>query len=147
MTEPMRIVTGYIHGRSFRMTVVKRQGLWVESGTARAFDRMFMAAQDNGLDMKLVSGWRSMNEQQVIWDTRQDPKVRAAKGVAATPGFSNHQSGRALDIQVRDLRLGVVLPVFEWLNTHAHEYGFARTVSAEPWHWELTALPEDRRVA
>ena len=57
---------------------------------------------------------------------------------AARPGFSNHQIGRALDIDLdSDSRA--------WLGAHARAHGFYRTVKGEPWHWEFLGAP--RRTA
>jgi hypothetical protein len=50
--------------------------------------------------------------------------------LAARPGYSNHQSDHALDLNTSDAG------VLNWLNNHADEYGFARTVPSEAWHWE-----------
>src|SRR5690606_15622592 len=50
--------------------------------------------------------------------------------LAATPGYSNHQSGHALDLNTS------TPGVLNWLNNHGAYYGFARTVPSEPWHWE-----------
>jgi len=60
---------------------------------------------------------------------------------AAKPGFSNHQSGRAIDINL----LGVPKETYAWLKKNAARYGFRRTVPSEPWHWEYS--PPRRAVA
>jgi hypothetical protein len=46
--------------------------------------------------------------------------------LAAAPGYSNHQSGRALD-----------LTVSSWLANNAARFGFKRTVPSEAWHYEF----------
>ena len=57
---------------------------------------------------------------------------RAKEGnLAAKPGFSNHQSGSALDIAL------VYDGAYAWLKKHAQRFGFRRTVPGEPWHWEF----------
>jgi len=50
--------------------------------------------------------------------------------VAAAPGYSNHQSGLALDLNTSEGS------VYDWLSAHGGTYGFARTVASERWHWE-----------
>jgi LAS superfamily LD-carboxypeptidase LdcB len=50
--------------------------------------------------------------------------------LAALPGHSNHQSGHALDLAVSGPN------VLAWLEAHAADFGFRRTVPKEPWHWE-----------
>ncbi|MGB0591785.1 MAG: D-alanyl-D-alanine carboxypeptidase family protein [Myxococcota bacterium] len=72
---------------------------------------------------------------------------------AACPGFSKHQAGLAVDIQGLSalcpqfansptaIAQGVadcleVSTTFKWLMENAEDYGFARTVSVESWHWQ-----------
>lgn len=100
----------------------------LEKNTAIAFVRMRDAAKMEGILLDANSGWRSMAEQEDIYADRQK---HPEKGVAARPGFSNHQAGTAVDIQTKsDSR------VFPWLEKNAAKYGFFNTVKSEPWHWE-----------
>ncbi|MEK6885033.1 MAG: M15 family metallopeptidase, partial [Nanoarchaeota archaeon] len=46
------------------------------------------------------------------------------------PGFSNHQNGRAIDVNTG------VPAVYKWMVTNGLKYGFVRTVASERWHWE-----------
>jgi hypothetical protein len=50
--------------------------------------------------------------------------------LAAVPGYSNHQSGHALDLNTS------AGGVYSYLVNHGHAYGFRRTVPSEKWHWE-----------
>ena len=50
--------------------------------------------------------------------------------LAAPPGYSNHQSGHALDLNTS------ARGVYSFLANHGKSYGFRRTVPSEPWHWE-----------
>jgi hypothetical protein len=50
--------------------------------------------------------------------------------LAAKPGYSNHQSGHALDLNTSSAG------VYAWLEHHGATYGFKRTVPSEIWHWE-----------
>jgi hypothetical protein len=55
--------------------------------------------------------------------------------LAAEPGYSNHQSGEALDLNT------AASGVYSWLVNNASRYGFYRTVPSEPWHWEFFGPP------
>ncbi|HEY4990089.1 MAG TPA: D-alanyl-D-alanine carboxypeptidase family protein, partial [Opitutaceae bacterium] len=67
--------------------------------------------------------------------------------VNAAPGYSEHHTGRAVDIGVPDeppLEEGFALTqAFSWLTAHAREFGFALSyacgnpqgIAYEPWHW------------
>src|SRR5690606_23830586 len=50
--------------------------------------------------------------------------------LAAVPGYSNHNSGHALDLNTS------APGVYDWLAANGAYYGFERTVPSEPWHWE-----------
>ena len=129
--------TGYRHGRRHTIEVVPLgpSAVEVEIRTARAFLAMREAAADSGVDLRLESGFRTAEEQRVLF--RAWRKGRGNK--AARPGQSNHQSGRALDIG------GIYAPgALAWLETNAASFGFKRTVKGEPWHWEYVDVPVAR---
>jgi len=125
--------TGYRRGVSFPIRVVEVDGRPVEVRTANAYSVMAEAASRAGVEIRVISGFRTMAEQERLYACR----IGGAPGcnLAARPGDSNHQSGSALDLNTRDGR------VLTWLNAHGGEYGFSRTVAGEPWHWELTGTP------
>ncbi len=132
--ETMRIERlGFRRGRQHTIEVVPLgpSAVEVEVGTAEAFLAMRNAASEAGIELRLESGFRTLDQQRVLY--------RAWRGgygnKAAVPGRSNHQSGRALDIAVSDPG------VYEWLRTNAAAFGFSRTVRGEPWHWEYMKAP------
>jgi LAS superfamily LD-carboxypeptidase LdcB len=99
--------------------------------TIEPFSEMVAAARLDGVTVALNSGFRSYPEQKFLWDgfNRGLPGFN----LAAKPGFSNHQNGVAFDIAVAG---GSGSPTYDWLRTNATSFGFLRTVSGEPWHWE-----------
>jgi hypothetical protein len=125
---------GYRHGRrhTFEVVPLGPAAVEVELTTARAFLDMRGAAAEVGIELRLVSGFRTAEQQRALF--RAWKKGRGNK--AARPGMSNHQSGRALDIAVNS-----VPGAFEWLERHGPTYGFKRTVASEPWHWEYVDVP------
>lgn len=120
---------GYKDGVAFELTVVTVDGKPVEVSTANAFAQMARAAAGDGVEIKVVSGFRTMDEQEYFWGCYQSGECNNGN-LAAKPGYSNHQSGHALD-------LNTAAPgVSAWMQAHAADYGFANTVPSEPWHWE-----------
>ena len=71
-----------------------------------------------------------MEEQRFLYDCYQTGQCNHGN-FAEVPGYSTHQSGRALDLN----RLGP--GVHAWLLAHARRFGFVATVPGEPWHWEF----------
>jgi len=121
-----RLARGHVGGRPLQLRVVEVDGRDVEVSTARAFRTMQRAAAARGVELRVVSGFRTYERQAELYRLWR----RGAGHPAARPGYSNHQSGRALDIYITDYR------VYEWLKGHAAKFGFKRTVRKEAWHWE-----------
>ncbi len=101
------------------------RGFMLRTDAAKAFLRMYAAAAKEGEILSVNSAFRSMTEQTDLYN-----RYLAGTGnLAAPPGFSNHQSGIAVDIHVDS-------NISNWLDRNAASFGFRRTVSSEPWHWE-----------
>lgn len=124
-----RTVTGYSKGQKTRIKLVEVGGVELEAATAKAFRDMAKAARKAGIHLGIRSGFRSHEKQKELYK-----RFRRGWGhLAARPGYSNHQSGRAVDIYIDDYA------VYEWLKKHAHKFGFKKTVRREAWHWEYIA--------
>ena len=117
--------TAYRSGRAYRIELVRIDGKAVALKSAKPFLTMRAAAAKDGVHIYVVSGFRTMAEQQALWNRYGAPR-------AARPGYSNHQTGIAFDLNTS----GFGGSVYNWLSHHAGHYGFKRTVSFEPWHWE-----------
>lgn len=120
--------------------------------TAAAAEEMFSAARDDGVGLVLLSGYRSYADQEstyAYWVGRYGDAA-AADTVSARPGFSEHQTGLALDIGQADGSCTLVLcfrdtPAAQWAAAHAAEFGFILRYplgfheitgfSAESWHF------------
>lgn len=121
--------TGYVDGVPFAITLVTVDGKPAEISTANAYVVMQQAAAAAGVDISVVSGFRTYAEQQYLYNCYVNCNCNNCN-LAAKPGYSNHQSGHALDLNTST---GSVLT---WLDAHGADYGFSRTVPSEAWHWE-----------
>jgi D-alanyl-D-alanine carboxypeptidase len=130
---------------------------FLDPAAASAWLALKSAATDAGLTVLLISGFRSMERQSEIVQRKLARGLSLAEilTVSAYPGFSEHHTGRALDLAAPacpDLVEAFEnTPEFRWLSTHAHRFGFAlsyprgnpRGLAYEPWHWCFHAdLPE-----
>lgn len=116
-----------------KITLIMIDGKPVEQQTGKQFLAMRAAALRDGVKLVLNSGFRTWAEQVRLYGL-----YLAGQGnLAAKPGFSNHQSGLAVDIQVDN---SFTSPVYRWLAANAARYGFVNTGKSfsqpEPWHWE-----------
>jgi LAS superfamily LD-carboxypeptidase LdcB len=132
-----RTVTGWSKGKQTKVKLVHVGGAEVEEKTAKAFREMARAARKDGIHLAIRSGFRSHDRQDALYR-----RYKAGWGhPAARPGYSNHQSGKAVDIYIEDYR------IYQWLTKHAGAFGFKRTVKKEAWHWEYVGIkPKPQRA-
>ena len=116
---------GYVAGAKTTLRLTEIEGKDVEVRTAKAFRIMARAASRKGIDLRIRSGFRTFAKQAKLYKQYR----RGEGNLAAPPGYSNHESGRALDLNVSGR-------AYDWLQEHARTYGFHRTVPGEAWHWE-----------
>jgi hypothetical protein len=124
-----RTDTGYVSGDSFPIIVVNVDGKPAELQSANAYWVMKQAALIDGIDLQISSAFRTWAEQEYLYNCYLNQNCNNGN-LAASPGYSNHQSGHAFDLNTSDDG------VLNWLNNHGARFGFERTVSSEPWHWE-----------
>ncbi len=122
--------TGYEQGRAFAIDLIHIDGKPVESSTADAFFKMRQAASREGVNLRIISGFRSNAEQQYLYSCYTSCSCNNCS-LAAAPGYSNHQSGHALDLNTQEWG------VYDWLRRNAARFDFHRTVPSEDWHWEF----------
>jgi zinc D-Ala-D-Ala carboxypeptidase len=123
--------------------------LWLVDGAARAWLAMRAAAQVDGVTLEAISGFRSHAYQHTIFRRKlaRGQSLAQILGVNAAPGFSEHHSGRALDIGTTDEppaeETFETTEAFDWLRHHAARFGFRMSyprdnphgIVYEPWHW------------
>lgn len=88
---------------------------------------MFYDAKEEGLTLIITSGYRDYDVQKELYEEYQEIYGdEEADRVAARPGYSEHQTGLALDIVTYD----VIMEEFEqteefaWMQKNAYKYGF-----------------------
>ena len=120
----------------------------------KSYLSMDAAAKADGVDLVVISGFRTIAEQQELFfeiskQRNQTPAQRAK--VSAPPGHSEHHTGYALDIGDSGMQSTHLSPNFEktaafqWLQNNAAKYGFEMSFPAnnpqgvmyEPWHWRF----------
>ena len=135
-----------IIGRSQRLT----------PATARAWADMTAAAATDSIELLMVSGFRSIEYQAQLITNKLEAgqTIEAILKVNTAPGFSQHHTGRAIDIATPGVRPLIetfdTSPAFQWLNKRAGSFGFQMPygynneweLTYEPWHWFLTEEPE-----
>src|SRR5215831_13216460 len=91
---------------------------------AAAFDRMAAAAAGAGIQLLVVSAFRSDSEQARLWAQHPDPRW------VAPPGTSLHRCGTELDLGPST--------AYAWLAANAGRFGFLKRYPWEAWHRRCT---------
>ena len=126
----------------------------VTATTAAAFEAMLADAAAAGFQLQLNSGYRSYEQQQMLYDRFvQDYGAEVAAQRVAPPGTSEHQTGLAADVGLVGLpddQLFGDTDASVWVAEHAHEYGFIiryppdkahiTGYDNEPWHLRYVGL-------
>lgn len=100
------------------------------------FNRLLRKTAAAARDCKQVwivnSGYRSYAEQAELYDQY----LHHGGTLAAKPGTSNHEGGRALDVSVRTKRGKVPVGVSARRRAALRKYGLCLPVPGELWHVE-----------
>lgn len=111
-----------------------------------------------------VSGWRSFQEQQQIWDdSLAENGVDFTRKFVAFPGHSEHQTGLAIDLALRQETIDFICPEFPYsgicqvFREQAARFGFIERYPAgregitgighEPWHFRYVGVPHSLIMA
>lgn len=116
---------------------------------ARAWRALLADAREQGVRLVVVSSFRDLEHQAALVRRRltRGESLEEALRVVAPPGYSEHHTGRALDLAEED-HPGLeesfeTTAAGAWLRAHAGRYGFALSYPRnnpwgfihEPWHW------------
>ena len=116
---------------------------------ANAWQAMKQSAADSAVELQVVSAYRSLDYQAGIIRRKLEKgqAVEEILRVSAAPGYSEHHTGRAVDITTPGFPVleeeFEQSEAFAWLTLHAGDFGFHLSfprenlfgVAYEPWHW------------
>ncbi|MGH7977662.1 MAG: M15 family metallopeptidase [Limisphaerales bacterium] len=116
---------------------------------AAAWQKLKSAAEADGIILLLVSAFRSVAYQRQIIERKlvARQKMEEILRVSAAPGFSEHHTGRTIDLTAPNCKPLTEeferTPEFDWLSRRANEFGFMMSyprgnksgIVYEPWHW------------
>ena len=148
-----------ILSRDFTVDLIKFENTRVDYRIAEPLQKMIDAAKDKGINISVCSGFRSVTEQDALYDNKclayiaegysdEAGKILASQYLQAG-GASEHHTGLAVDL----LTDGVTemnedfaeTPAYTWLKENAAKYGFIERypkdksqlteILWEPWHY------------
>ena len=127
------------------------ENIYMRPEAAHALESLFAAAAEDNITLYATSGFRSYSTQKAIFDRKAEERgEQSANRSVAKPGYSEHQTGLAMDIE-GETTLGTGLtdafgesPEGIWVAENCHKYGFIIRYPKdktkitgyiyEPWH-------------
>ena len=130
-----------------------KANMYMNTQAYNAYKKMYADAAKEGLDLKIVSAFRSFYHQKAIWEAKwtgrtkvlgQDlskkyPNAEARAKVilmfSSMPGTSRHHWGTDMDIysvEDEDFQAGKGKKIYEWLLKNAANYGYCQVYTPKP---------------
>lgn len=109
---------------------------------------LITTAEDAGINLKIISAYRSFGEQSALKNTYTITYGSGANKFSADQGYSEHQLGTAIDFTTQELGLNFTAfgktEAYKWLLENAYKYGFILSYPEgntyyqyEAWHFRF----------
>jgi LAS superfamily LD-carboxypeptidase LdcB len=142
-----------------------REGRYMHREAYVGFLEMFEAAQEQGINLQIISAARNFDYQKGIWERKwrgntllegktdariiEDPSERALAILrySAMPGASRHHWGTDIDLNALDngyFSSGEGKKTFDWLEANARNFGFCRPYTAKDGKGRSTGYEEEK---
>ncbi len=118
--------------------------IYVDIAARDAFVKMAETADSDSIKLIVDSGYRSASYQAriIIEHMKEGQKFADITRYVAPPGYSDHETGRAVDIVPSDPSFART-DAYRWLVENAGKFGFEENFPKdtaglspwEPWHW------------
>lgn len=134
----------------------------MDTTAAEALENLFNAAEEDGVNLLAVSGYRTYSYQEMLYDNKVAAagRVEADKYVAQ-PGASEHNTGLAMDVlsdEYSSLDEGFEqTQAYKWLEDNCYKYGFIirypkekediTGYNYEPWHLRYVGIFEATEIS
>lgn len=132
------------------------RGGYLKADVYEAFKKMVDGASRDNIELYSVSPYRSYETQDGLYEGYASyDGYDNADTYSARPGFSEHQTGLAVDINSTDDSFAYT-PEAKWLYENAYKYGFILRYPKdkeyitgyqyEPWHYRYVGLEVAKKI-
>ncbi len=142
----------------------------LEQEAAEAYRQMAEAAQKDGIELTLVTGWQDEADREAAFDAQkqiyldkgcsEEEATEKASTIQPQANASEQATGYGADILSADSAEKTTRfaqsRAYEWLSAYAAEYGFilrwpeerqaATGMVYEPWHWRYVGVENARAI-
>jgi LAS superfamily LD-carboxypeptidase LdcB len=123
----------------------------IHAGLEPFLQDMMRSASSTGIDLRIVSAYRSFDEQMSVKTGYKMLYGSGANQFSADQGYSEHQLGTTLDFTTPKLKILSTQfdkdAAYAWLLENAHRFGFVLSYPKgnsyyqyEPWHWRFVGV-------
>jgi poly-gamma-glutamate synthesis protein (capsule biosynthesis protein) len=128
-----------------------KKGICLTQESIKSFEKMAEKAKEDGVTIKVSSGFRSYSTQKGLFENALKITGEATSVSVAKPGYSEHQLGTTMDITGASINYNSANGRFDktpedlWLRENAYLYGFVQSYPEgkesitgykyEPWHY------------
>jgi len=153
---------GYIPADLTKVNVNSNGTQYLRSEAATALTNMFEAARKDNINLYLVSGYRSYEQQLELYNTYVATDGKAlADQYDAIPGACEHQLGLAVDLSDDNRNHDIddsfeSTAAYQWLLKHSYEYGYIfrfprgketiTGIAYNPWSFRYIGVEEAKKV-
>ena len=106
---------------------IMQDGVMLKSEAYEHLKEMFETAREEGYYFYISTAYRSYDFQKALYDSYLlKDSVEVVDSYSSRPGFSDHQTGLALDIGMPGYKFDAFTDTAEckWLHNNAYKYGF-----------------------
>ncbi len=147
--------------KKLRSKYTTKSSAYLRDEVYDAFKDMWKAARKDDISLIIVSATRNRSYQSGIWNRKwnsfggeENSRAERILQYSSMPGTSRHHWGTDFDLNALEnsyFESGEGLKVYQWLKTHAAEFGFYQPYIAyndyreqgyreEKWHWSYFPL-------
>ncbi len=153
-------VTHFKYADAKQENLINYSGIKVHKKCAENFQKMQADAKRAGVNLNIVSGYRSCEYQKSVFAKKfidksnpSEEEIKSRIRFSAPSGFSEHSTGLAIDINSTSQNFAKTNE-YKWLQAHAKEYGFeisypqnnVQGLGFEPWHWRYVGDTESKQT-
>lgn len=134
-----------------RYVMPDKKDLYFHGNGVKFLEDMLDDAKDAGFDIRIISAYRSFDEQTDLKGQYTQIYGSGSNAFSADQGYSEHQLGTTVDIVDMDTRTTsdsfANTEAYKWLVDNAYRYGFVLSYPEnnafyifEPWHWRFVGV-------
>lgn len=140
-------------------TPYSKEGIYLVAEARDNFYKLVDKAKEEGLTIRAISAYRSYTYQKRLYDKYVEADgVNKADTYSARPGFSDHQTGLAIDVDnaTSSFENFTNTKEYQWMLDNSYKYGFILRYPSgkenitgyqfESWHYRYVGLKLAKKI-